>query len=325
VFRLIASDFEENWNTAPQRHVVISTDSSAGDLRTFTLNGIGDARVVETTAALTAKMFFIDTLTEDNEGTSKIQISRVGGSSPIAPIVTRHPTARTLVVGENTVFTVQVAGSEPMAYQWRKDNLPLSDGGRIAGSTTAMLSLTAVDPTDAGNYDVVVSNVAGSATSDKGRLTVSPGYFADITERAGIPKVESKLTSAAFGDFNADGWLDIYQASVNGFAERLLPNLGQGKFQVIDNPTGTGSSGDFLFANFGDFNNDGLPDLLLGGRSTPRLYRGDGLGGFTDVTSPAGLNQDAVCQNGPWVDYDSDGWLDVFLGGSGTPPTLYRN
>jgi hypothetical protein len=59
-----------------------------------------------------------------------------------------------------------------LAYQWRKGGNNLTDGGRISGTTTAILSLSGVQAADAGSYDVVVSNTAGTATSQVARLTV---------------------------------------------------------------------------------------------------------------------------------------------------------
>ena len=54
---------------------------------------------------------------------------------------------------------VGVTGSAPMTYQWRKN------GVALAGGTSATYTVAALQGTDAGSYDVVVSNAAGSATS----------------------------------------------------------------------------------------------------------------------------------------------------------------
>jgi len=86
-------------------------------------------------------------------------------------------------------------------------------------------------------------------------------------------------------------------------------------------------------ASFGDFDNDGDPDLLLQGvQSGRRLYRNDiietGEVGFTDVTSAYGpVASDTTGWSAAWADYDGDGDVDVFLGqtNSGVRGDLFRN
>ncbi len=253
---------------------------------------------------------------------ASVHFTRPSGQ-PIA--ITQQPNDQTVTAGQTAVLTVTATGSEPLSYQWRKNQQPLSDGGRISGSTSASLTIAEANPDDAGAYDVVVSNAAGSKTSRAASLMVTAAYFRDTTAAAGVPLAGSKLTSAALGDVNGDGFLDLYQPSVNNQAERLLLNQETGVFNLVSNATGVGSAGDFLFASFGDYNRDGLPDLLLGGRTKPKLCRGDGHGGFTDVTVEAHLNYDTLSQNGAWVDYDGDGWLDIFLNGFGRASVLYHN
>ncbi len=59
-----------------------------------------------------------------------------------------------------------------MTYQWRRGTTALADGGNISGSTTATLSINPVGPADLGNdYNCVVSNALGSATSVSASLT----------------------------------------------------------------------------------------------------------------------------------------------------------
>ena len=91
------------------------------------------------------------------------------------PRITLQPRSQRTGVGETVSFTVEAAGSAPLAFEWRKDNLPLTEGGRVAGSRTATLTLTGVQPTDAGVYSVVVSNTPGSTTSDPASLEVVAG------------------------------------------------------------------------------------------------------------------------------------------------------
>ncbi|MBI5688643.1 MAG: immunoglobulin domain-containing protein [Verrucomicrobia bacterium] len=93
-----------------------------------------------------------------------------GTGLPIAPTITQQPLARTVVDGAAVSFTVAASGTAPLTYQWRKGGNPISGNPSAASAT---LALAAVTPLDAGSYDCVVTNAAGSATSDPAALTVT--------------------------------------------------------------------------------------------------------------------------------------------------------
>ncbi|MFO1449386.1 MAG: immunoglobulin domain-containing protein [Opitutaceae bacterium] len=89
-----------------------------------------------------------------------------GGSDPSVPTITYVYYAPVLAVGSSRVFSVNVSGTAPFTYQWRKD------GQDLPGATTANLVLANVQPSHAGLYTVSVSNFWGSVTSSNFRLTV---------------------------------------------------------------------------------------------------------------------------------------------------------
>lgn len=91
-----------------------------------------------------------------------------------APVITGQPVSRTAVTAENASFTVTATGTAPLAYQWRKEGVPLADGGAISGTATATLLLSGITAAHGGNYDVVVTNGLGSETSGVATLTVNP-------------------------------------------------------------------------------------------------------------------------------------------------------
>lgn len=107
--------------------------------------------------------------------TSSIAALRV-----IDPIITGQPSSQTANMGQTVAFSVTAIGAFPLCYQWRQGGIP------IDGAVASVLSLTNVQASAAGNYDVVVSNSYGSATSAVAALTVnlvvpdgfnpSPGY-----------------------------------------------------------------------------------------------------------------------------------------------------
>ncbi|HRI15508.1 MAG TPA: immunoglobulin domain-containing protein [Verrucomicrobiota bacterium] len=92
----------------------------------------------------------------------------------VPPQFESQPASRTNFVGSRATFSVTVFGTPPFSFQWRKDTVPLSDSGIVSGSSTATLTLDNVQSVNSGNFDVIVSNLAGSAVSQPALLTVRP-------------------------------------------------------------------------------------------------------------------------------------------------------
>lgn len=90
------------------------------------------------------------------------------GSAPVPPTILNHPTAQNVSVGADVIFAVSAEGTAPLSYQWRKDQV------NLPGATAASLVLSGVTLANGGSYSVVVSNSAGSVTSNGAALTVIP-------------------------------------------------------------------------------------------------------------------------------------------------------
>jgi hypothetical protein len=88
------------------------------------------------------------------------------------PFVGTQPEGATSGIGDNVTFAVVAGGASPLSYQWR------FNGADISTATAASLTLTNVQLSQAGNYDVIVSNNCGSVTSGVATLTV--GILAEI-------------------------------------------------------------------------------------------------------------------------------------------------
>jgi len=88
-------------------------------------------------------------------------------SVALPPTITRQPQSQNVLAGSAVPLTVAVSGTEPLRYQWRRNN---SD---LAGATSPTLALSNVAVANAGEYAVVVSNAAGSVTSEIARVTVT--------------------------------------------------------------------------------------------------------------------------------------------------------
>jgi ribosomal protein L19 len=115
----------------------------------------------------------------------QVVITNMGGSvtslvatltvnpAPVPPTIVTPPTIQVVKAGSNASFSVSASGTMPLSYQWLKNGGTLTNGGAISGSTTATLAITGAQTNDAGNYQVVVTNIAGSVTSIVATLTVN--------------------------------------------------------------------------------------------------------------------------------------------------------
>jgi hypothetical protein len=132
-----------------------------------------------------------------------------GASGAVAPAITAQPTAQSVIVGQPATFTVSASGTAPLSYQWQKGAMPIS-GATASSYTTPATTLA----DDTSTFQVVVSNSAGSVTSNSATLTVAAGTAmargVDVTtykndlNRSGQNLSESTLTltnvaSSTFG------------------------------------------------------------------------------------------------------------------------------
>lgn len=90
-----------------------------------------------------------------------------------APSITTQPTPQSVCTGGSATFTLVAGGTAPLAYQWRKGTTSISNGGHYSGATTASLVIAGADSGDAAtNYNCVVTNSYGSATTNDVALTI---------------------------------------------------------------------------------------------------------------------------------------------------------
>jgi hypothetical protein len=183
------------------------------------------------------------------------------------------------------------------------------------------------------------------------------GTFTDVTERAGVAG-QGYGMGVAVGDFDNDGWPDLFLANVTG--NQLLHNNGDGTFTDVTSKAGVGGAlldGKKMWsvgAGWFDFNNDGLLDLFVVnyckwevnkgptcalntgvlGYCHPKyfpplhntLYRNNGDGTFTDVSEETGIALEmGKGMSVSFADYDGDGFLDAFVANDTTRNFLFHN
>jgi glucose/arabinose dehydrogenase len=103
------------------------------------------------------------------------------------PTITAHPLAVTKSIGEQAGFSITAIGAGTLQYQWFKNDVLISN------SNAATYSISNIQPFDAGNYKVVVSNTAGQATSNVATLTV----LANVKPTAQVTTPTPNTTYAA--------------------------------------------------------------------------------------------------------------------------------
>ena len=194
--------------------------------------------------------------------------------------------------------------------------------------------------------------------NDKGR------HFANVTAEAHVGNENRWGTSAAFGDFDNDGFADLYVTNYVDLDLKALPEFGSTAYcqyrgiKVSCGARGLKGSRDRLYHNNGDgtftevteeadidprgyyglgvlwldYDNDGCQDIYVANDSSPSLlYKGDCKGHFASVGVEAGVafSADGLTQAGMGVDaanFDHDGWLDlVKTNFSDDTNNLYRN
>jgi hypothetical protein len=152
--------------------------------------------------------------------------------------------------------------------------------------------------------------------------------FTDVTAAAGLDYqhgyadplyyAENGLTAGgvAAGDFDGDGWVDLYAVGGDHGANLLLRNRGDGSFENVAPRAGVAVEGRRGSGpTFADVDGDGRLDLLVLGidDSLPILFRNRGDGTFADVTVASGLTVDRDSFSSAFGDYDRDGDLDLFI------------
>ena len=235
--------------------------------------------------------------------------------------------------GFDDLYVCQPAGLPNRLYRNRGDGT-FEDVTEVAG--VAVLDPTAcalfADLDNDGDQDLLVVSSKGPLlflNQKNGTFRLKPDAFSFAQPPQGT------FTAVAAADYDRDGRLDLYfclysyyqgldqyrfpspyHDAQNGPPNFLLRNIGDGTFRDVTSSAGLGQNNNrYSFAcGWGDFNNDGWPDLYVAndfGRKN--LYRNNSDGTFTDVAGAAGVEDVGAGMSVCWFDYDNDGREDLYV------------
>ena len=179
-------------------------------------------------------------------------------------------------------------------------------------------------PCDIKGFSIVCGPLPLEAQANRLYSNDGSGEFKDISQSSGIhdlPNGPRYSLGVVFGDYDDNGWVDIYVAN-DSVPNSLFHNLGGGKFEEVGQMSGTatalpGIPQAGMGVSMGDFDGDGRPDFLVTNFSQDynTLYWNAGEGLFSDVSESYGLKYEtwkALAWGTKLLDLDNDGDLDIY-------------
>jgi hypothetical protein len=238
-------------------------------------------------------------------------------------------------------------GEYPMSLLRNNGDGTFDDVTEEAGLLAAYPTQTAAwaDYDNDGRLDLFVGREEYAGESHPSSLyhNNGDGTFTDIAPAIRMDHL-GLVKGIAWGDYNNDGWQDLY-ISRNGQPNILLRNDGKRSntataawsFTDVTREAGVAEPLYSFATWFWDYDNDGWPDLFVAPyklpepgeiaafhmglpnhAETPRLYHNNRNGTFTDVTKQTKLDRAMLVMGSNFGDIDNDGWLDCYLG-TGAP------
>ena len=148
------------------------------------------------------------------------------------------------------------------------------------------------------------------------------GTYTEVTQTAGVYQPRSRGLGVVWGDYDSDGYSDIYVAN-DANENHLFRNNGDGSFSDMAFFAGValnenGEMGNGMGVDFGDYDNDGRLDIVVTDfqDTVAPLYHNDGDGFFSDASYISGIGESTYASLGwgvSFFDYDNDGAKDIFI------------
>jgi enediyne biosynthesis protein E4 len=147
------------------------------------------------------------------------------------------------------------------------------------------------------------------------------GHFTEVAQKIGLSK-PAKGLGIALADYDRDGHIDLYIAN-DSWPEFLFHNKGDGTFEEVGLAAEAALDGDGrtfagMGVDFADYNNDGLPDLVVDDLANQMyaLYLNNDDGTFNYTSYSTGISRMTLLHSGwgiRFIDYDNDGWKDILI------------
>ena len=154
------------------------------------------------------------------------------------------------------------------------------------------------------------------------------GRFVSVGEAMNLPTSGPELRGLAWGDFDADGWIDLYGGATSTSSKsRLFRNNGGKGFVEVDGPSALTEAGrSSRQSSWVDFDSDGDLDLYAANRNGPNALIRQDADGFRRIASGQPVSDARPTVGACWFDFDRDGDLDLFLANqAGATDALLRN
>jgi len=154
--------------------------------------------------------------------------------------------------------------------------------------------------------------------------------FTDVTTSAGV-EYTGTTSGITTGDYNNDGYEDLYLANYSSSLCKLFENQGNGTFSDVTAVAGVAGYSDTRTAAFGDYNNDGFLDIFVSHHNfysySNVLWKNNGNGTFTNTSVAMNISGEWIGDyfGVAWGDFNKDGALDLFAVGHIDKYNLFRN
>jgi hypothetical protein len=228
-------------------------------------------------------------------------------------------------------LTLATDDGEPLQFYLNNGGINFQQLSPLVDDQSEVKQLLWVDYDNDGDKDLflAVLRAPNRLYRNDGELT-----FTEVTAAAGLPVDDHRSFGACFGDFDRDGWLDLYyneRKIENGLPanrNRLFRNNADGTFTDVTLSSGAEDPGHIPFCSaFFDYNQDRWPDLYTANDRTSinTLLRNNGDGTFTDTGEEAHANLVMDAMNVAVGDYDNDGDQDLYISNIETGAALLHN
>jgi hypothetical protein len=214
-------------------------------------------------------------------------------------------------------ITIATQNGDPLKiYKNNGDGTYTLETTLVPDNSTQQKQVIWVDFDNDSDKDLFIARDTGGS-----RLYQNNGTaLTDITSACGLPTAVLDNFGASWGDYNNDGYLDVFlcnRGEVTARRNYLYKNNGNGTFSDVSTTAGIDNGSHLSFCSaFFDYNNDGWQDIYMANDkvyTTNILYKNNGDGTFTDVSAASGTNLAIDAMSVTIGDIDNDNWFDIYV------------